>query len=119
MCQAKEAEPWIQGNQTGGDDEKERGIPGPRRGGARAGGTSGGDERVRERADEGNSVPYGSFGNVLMTKEWNPLESGVLEYKYYAPGTGLIGEEQILDGTDTSELWWTSGPGGSSTIERA
>jgi hypothetical protein len=50
------------------------------------------------------SVPYGSFGNVLMTKEWNPLEPAVLEYKYYAPGTGLIGEEQILGGTDTSEL---------------
>ena len=50
------------------------------------------------------SVPYGSFGDVLMTKEWNPLEPGVLEYKYYAPGTGLIGEEQILGGTDTSEL---------------
>jgi hypothetical protein len=104
MRQAKDTEPWIQGNQTGGDDEKERSIPGPRRGGARAGGRSGGDERVRERADEGISVPYGSFGNVLMTKEWNPLEPGVLEYKYYAPGTGLIGEEQILDGTDTSEL---------------
>jgi hypothetical protein len=50
------------------------------------------------------SVPYGSFADVLMTKEWNPLEPGVLEYKYYAPGTGLIGEEQILGGTDTSEL---------------
>ena len=50
------------------------------------------------------SVPYGSFGDVLMTKEWNPLEPAVLEYKYYAPGTGLIGEEQILGGTDTSEL---------------
>ena len=50
------------------------------------------------------SVPYGSFGDVLMTKEWNPLEPGVLEYKYYAPGTGLIGEEQILGGTDTSKL---------------
>jgi hypothetical protein len=24
------------------------------------------------------SVPYGSFGDVLMTKEWNPLEPGVL-----------------------------------------
>jgi hypothetical protein len=29
MRQAKDAEPWIQGNRTGGDDEKERGIPGP------------------------------------------------------------------------------------------
>jgi len=50
------------------------------------------------------TVPYGSFGDVLMTKEWNPLEPVVLEYKYYAPGTGLIGEEQILGGTDRSAL---------------
>jgi hypothetical protein len=54
--------------------------------------------------DNAVSVPYGSFGDVLMTKEWNPLEPAVLEYKYYAPGTGLIGEEQILGGTDASEL---------------
>jgi hypothetical protein len=56
------------------------------------------------KREDAVSVPYGSFGDVLMTKEWNPLEPGVLEYKYYAPGTGLIGEEQILGGTDTSEL---------------
>jgi hypothetical protein len=50
------------------------------------------------------SVPYGSFDDVLMTKEWNPLEPGVLEYKYYAPGTGLIGEEMIVGGSESIEL---------------
>ncbi|QYJ16669.1 hypothetical protein Rxycam_02504 [Rubrobacter xylanophilus DSM 9941] len=42
------------------------------------------------------SVPYGSFHNVLMTKEWSPLEANVLEYKYYAAGVGEIGEEGVL-----------------------
>jgi hypothetical protein len=36
------------------------------------------------------SVPYGSFQKVLKTKEWTPLEPGVVEYKYYAPGAGCI-----------------------------
>lgn len=35
-------------------------------------------------------VAYGCFNNVLVTKEWTPLEPGHNEYKYYAPGIGLI-----------------------------
>ena len=50
------------------------------------------------------STPYGSFRNVLMTKDWTPLEPGVLEYKYFAPGTGLIGEEQVVGGSERIEL---------------
>ncbi len=34
-------------------------------------------------------TPVGSVKNCLKTKETTPLESGV-EYKYYAPGIGLI-----------------------------
>ncbi len=30
------------------------------------------------------SVPYGSFEHVLLTKEWTPLDPGVVEHKYYA-----------------------------------
>lgn len=47
-------------------------------------------------------VRAGCFENVLVTKEWSPLERGVVENKYYAPGVGFIfgimvkgGEEQI------------------------
>ena len=47
-------------------------------------------------------VQYGCFDNVLVTKEWTPLERGVVEHKYYASGVGFIfgimvkgGEEQI------------------------
>ena len=33
-----------------------------------------------------------SFSGVVKTKEWNPLESGGVEFKYYASGIGLIRE---------------------------
>jgi hypothetical protein len=35
-----------------------------------------------------------SHSNVLLTKEWTPLESNSLEHKSYAPGVGLILEEK-------------------------
>ncbi|HJZ71492.1 MAG TPA: hypothetical protein VKE51_07100, partial [Vicinamibacterales bacterium] len=35
-------------------------------------------------------VQYGSFKNVLLTRETTPLEPGSVENKYYAPNIGLI-----------------------------
>jgi hypothetical protein len=35
-------------------------------------------------------VPYGCFDDLLITKDWTPLEPGHIEHKYYAPGLGLI-----------------------------
>jgi hypothetical protein len=36
-------------------------------------------------------VPAGTFTNCLQTMEWTPLEPGdSLEYKYYAPGIGMV-----------------------------
>ena len=35
-----------------------------------------------------------AFTSVIKTKEWNPLESGGVEFKYYASGIGLIREVQ-------------------------
>lgn len=49
-------------------------------------------------------VPHGSFENVLVTKDWAPLEPNVLEHKYYAPGVGLIGAEKVVGGSDRIEL---------------
>lgn len=40
------------------------------------------------------STPSGTYSGVLKTKEWTPLEGGSVEYKYYAPGVGLILEEK-------------------------
>jgi hypothetical protein len=50
------------------------------------------------------TVPYGSFNGCLKTKEWTPLETGVVEDKYYAPGIGVVKEQMVLGGSDVSEL---------------
>ncbi len=36
------------------------------------------------------TVPYGTFTDCLQVAEWNPLEPGVVEHKFYAPGIGLL-----------------------------
>ncbi|NIN71023.1 MAG: hypothetical protein GTO46_03615 [Gemmatimonadetes bacterium] len=50
---------------------------------------------------ESVTVPYGSFENLLKTKEWTPLEPGDEEHGYYAPGVGLVLE---AEGDDRLEL---------------
>jgi hypothetical protein len=51
------------------------------------------------------STPYGSFSeDVLVTKDWNPLEPEILEHKYYAPGVGLVGETKITGPAEKIEL---------------
>ncbi len=49
-------------------------------------------------------VSYGCFEDVLVTKEWTPLEPGHIEYKYYAPGVGLILEVGRHSGQESIEL---------------
>jgi hypothetical protein len=41
------------------------------------------------------STPAGDFADVLKTKETTPLEKGVKEFKYYAPGVGLIRDADL------------------------
>lgn len=48
---------------------------------------------------ETKAISYGSFNDVLVTKDFTPLEPGVAEYKYYAPGIGLILEEVVEGGS--------------------
>ncbi|MFL5896155.1 MAG: hypothetical protein ACJ76Z_13725 [Thermoleophilaceae bacterium] len=40
-------------------------------------------------------VPYGSFRNALRTKEWTPLEPGVVDNKYYVRGIGEVFEGSV------------------------
>jgi len=46
---------------------------------------------VNEKA----TVPQGTYENLAMTRDWNPLESDSPEYKYYAEGIGGILEEAV------------------------
>jgi len=49
-------------------------------------------------------VMYGCFDDLLLTKEWTPLEKGVTEYKYYAAGVGFIRADVVKGGDEHSEL---------------
>ena len=40
-------------------------------------------------------TPAGTFKQVLKTEETNPLKPGEKEFKFYAPGIGLIQDEAI------------------------
>jgi hypothetical protein len=51
-------------------------------------------------------VPFGFFGKgkVLMTKDLNPLDPKVLEYKFYARGIGPVLAVSVSGGSDREEL---------------
>ncbi len=54
--------------------------------------------------DEQVEVPFGSFDEVLMTKDWTPLEPDVLEHKFYAKGVGPILALGLSGGAGREEL---------------
>jgi hypothetical protein len=41
------------------------------------------------------TVPFRSFPRAMLTKEWTPLEPGVLDHKYYARGIGTVKELSV------------------------
>ena len=54
--------------------------------------------------DEQVTVPAGHFRNVLFTRETNPLEPRVVEYKFLAPGVGPVLALEISGGAGREEL---------------
>lgn len=50
------------------------------------------------------SVPYGSYHNVLKTRDYSPLEPAAVEEKYYAPGVGLVLNTTVQGGSERLEL---------------
>ena len=50
------------------------------------------------------TIGLGTFEDVLIVREWNPLEPGVLEDKYYAPNIGVIKELVVQGDPETVEL---------------
>jgi hypothetical protein len=55
---------------------------------------------LSERAE----VPFGSFRDVLLTKDFTPLEPDVLEYKLYARGVGPVLVLGVSGGSGREEL---------------
>ena len=54
--------------------------------------------------DERARVPFGSFDDVLMTKDTTPLEPDVLEHKFYARGIGPVLVLSVSGGGGREEL---------------
>jgi hypothetical protein len=44
---------------------------------------------------ESVTVPYISTTHAMLTKEWTPLEPGVIDHKYYVRGIGTVKEQQV------------------------
>ena len=49
-------------------------------------------------------APAGHYTNVLMTRETNPLEPRVLEFKFYARGVGPVLAVTVSGGAEREEL---------------
>jgi hypothetical protein len=54
--------------------------------------------------DEWVEVPAGSYREVLMTKDYTPLQPEILEHKLYAKGVGPVLVLAISGGSDREEL---------------
>jgi hypothetical protein len=50
------------------------------------------------------AVALRTFEDVVVTRDWNPLEPDVVEEKYYAPGVGLIFETKTAGDEGSIEL---------------
>ena len=50
------------------------------------------------------TVPAGSFQNVVVTENRNPLDPSLIEHKWYAPGVGLIYETKHYAGNHTEVM---------------
>ena len=54
--------------------------------------------------DGAASVPYGTFTDCAVTKDFSPLDKKVVENKWYARGIGFVKSVAVKGGIDTSEL---------------
>jgi hypothetical protein len=54
--------------------------------------------------DEQVHVASGHYSNMMLTKNYTPLEPRGLEYKFYAPGVGPAEEITVSGGSDRAEL---------------
>jgi hypothetical protein len=49
-------------------------------------------------------VSWGKSSQALLTKEWTPLEPGVIDHKYYIRGVGTVLEQTVKGGNERNEL---------------
>ena len=58
------------------------------------------DQATVLRLDGSRTVPYGSFDDLLVTKDFTELEPAVVERKFYAPGVGVVLEKLVRGGRE-------------------
>ena len=58
----------------------------------------------------GVQVPAGSFTGCVETEDWNPLEPGVTERKFYCPNLGFVKEMKVRGGNEVVELTQVTRP---------
>ena len=49
-------------------------------------------------------APYVTSENALLTKEWTPLEPGVIDHKFYVRGIGTVLEQTVKGGDERNAL---------------
>jgi hypothetical protein len=54
--------------------------------------------------DKQAEVPFGSFQDLLQTRDWTPLQPELLEHKYYAKGVGPVLVVGVKGGASREEL---------------
>lgn len=67
--------------------------------------------------DEKITVPYGTFSNVIKTKDTTPLEPNIVENKYYAPNIGEVKAISVEGESDESALVQINGTGNSNSSD--
>jgi hypothetical protein len=50
------------------------------------------------------TVPFKRFHGAMLTKEWTPLEPGVIDHKYYVRGIGTVLEQTVKGGDERNQL---------------
>jgi hypothetical protein len=63
------------------------------------------------RVGQPAAVAAGVFEDVVTIREWNPLEPAVVEEKHFAPGVGMISENEVAGGSARIDLVEVHQPG--------
>jgi hypothetical protein len=64
--------------------------------------------------NENVSVPYGSFSNVLKTKDFSNLEPDIVENKYYAQHLGQVKAISVKGESEVETLVQINGTGNNT-----
>ena len=62
------------------------------------------EDRAQIMSLKEREVPFGHFGRALMTRDVNPLQPKILEYKFFARGIGPVLAVGVSGGSDREEL---------------